>query len=306
MPARGKPPATKRALMSWLSTAAREIEIPQRRLSVLVANSVVLAALQRDLDASGPRFLLKGGTGIEFRLGLRARASADLDTLFRGEFQHWLESLDRALAEPFPPFTFSRSEPELIEVSTRVVKPYRVRIQLFLNGSATLSTQLEVAPDEAGAGNLMENLTLPNLAYFGIEVGVSAAAMLLNYQVVQKFHAVTDPHDPPNYINDRAHDLVDLLLLRRAFYLPSNSDQLYELRSVAVDLFRARARDADLLGLSPRKWPPSIHLPDHWREAYRAACEGVGQGSDELPRQAQEAANEVVEWITEIDRVSTR
>jgi len=114
--------------MSWLSTASREIEIPQRRLSVLVANSVVLAALQRDLDARGPRFLLKGGTGIEFRLGLRARASADLDTLFRGEFQHWLESLDRALVEPFPPFTFSRSEPELIEVSTRVVKPYRVRI----------------------------------------------------------------------------------------------------------------------------------------------------------------------------------
>jgi hypothetical protein len=81
MPARGKQPATKRVLMSWLSTAAREIEIPQRRLSVLGANSVVLAALQRDHDASGPRFLLKGGTGIEFRLGLRARTSADLDTL---------------------------------------------------------------------------------------------------------------------------------------------------------------------------------------------------------------------------------
>ncbi len=152
----------------------------------------------------------------------------------------------------------------------------------------------------------MENLTLPNLAYFGIEVGVSAAAMLLNYQVVQKFHAVTDPHDPPNYINDRAHDLVDLLLLRRAFYSPSNNDQLHELRSVAVELFSARARDAETLGLSPREWPPSIHLPEHWREAYRAARGGVGQDSDELPRQVQEAANEVVEWIAEIDRVSTR
>lgn len=287
--------------MTWLSTAAREIDIPQRRLSVLIANSVVLAALQRVRDAVGPRFLLKGGTSIEFRLGLRSRASADLDTLFRGEFQHCLESLDRALAKPLPPFTFKRSAPEVIEASTRVVKPYRVRIQLVLNGSAVLSTQLEMAPDEAGAGNLIEHLALPNLAYFGIDVGVSAAALVLNFQVAQKFHAVTDPHAPPTYTNYRAHDLVDLVLLRRMFYLPSNSDQRHELRRAALNLFDARAQEAEILGITPRTWPPIINAPEHWRQAYRAARDGVGRESDELPLEVEEAVAEINEWIVEID-----
>jgi hypothetical protein len=114
-------------------------------------------------------------------------------------------------------------------------------------------------------------------------VGVSAAAMVLDFQVVQKFHAVTDPHDPPTHLNDRARDLVDLLLLRRAFYLSSSSDQLNELRRVAVDVFDTRAR-----------------------EAYKAARDGVGRDNDELPSEVQEAAGEVGDWIAEIDSNSTR
>ena len=36
----------------------------------------------------------------------------------------------------------------------------------------------------------------------------------MRFQIAQKLHAVTDPHEPPDLINDRARDVVDLLLLR--------------------------------------------------------------------------------------------
>lgn len=50
-----------------------------------------------DLFQDGkPRFLIKGGAYIELRLGMRARATKDVDTLFRGSFEanviahpHW-------------------------------------------------------------------------------------------------------------------------------------------------------------------------------------------------------------------------
>jgi hypothetical protein len=118
---------------------------------------------------------------------------------------------------------------------------------------------------------------LPTKRGLGISWRISRCQIL---HIVQKFHAVTDPPEPPISINDRAHDLVDLLLLRRAFYLPCSSEQLLELRRVAMDVFDARAQDAETLGLSARKWPPRIHVPDHWREAYQAARDGVGRDSN--------------------------
>ena len=255
LPARGKQPATKKALHLWIRDASEKTGVPQRRLNTLVANSVVLAILQTSKDTKGPRFLLKGGTGIEIRLALKARASADLDTMFRGEFKDWLGHLDQVLSNPFPPFTFKRDEPEEIPIQTRVVKPYRVKIKLELNGSVALATKLEVAPDEAGAGDSMELLTLPNLEHLGINLVENIAVLILDYQVAQKIHAVTDPHNPPNSRNDRAHDLIDLLLIRNAFYSQSSQDQLRGLKTAAVKLFEARATEANKLGLQPRTWP---------------------------------------------------
>jgi hypothetical protein len=37
----------------------------------------------------------------------------------------------------------------------------------------------------------------------------------MRYQIAQKLHAGSDPHEPPAYVNDRARDLVDLLLLKQ-------------------------------------------------------------------------------------------
>lgn len=55
---------------------------------------MVVAALQRAVAPDGhPRFLLKGGTYLELRLGLETRATKDVDVLFRGNFDDsWTSS----------------------------------------------------------------------------------------------------------------------------------------------------------------------------------------------------------------------
>lgn len=52
---------------------------------------------------------------IELRLGLRARATRDLDAVFRAEFGTWLDRLDGAIRQPVGDFTLTRTEPEQIK-----------------------------------------------------------------------------------------------------------------------------------------------------------------------------------------------
>ena len=66
----------------------------------MVASTVVVAALQRALgDDQRPMFLIKGRAYIEFNLGLRARTTKDVDTLFRGGLDEFIGRLDEALAD---------------------------------------------------------------------------------------------------------------------------------------------------------------------------------------------------------------
>ncbi|MEX0836055.1 MAG: nucleotidyl transferase AbiEii/AbiGii toxin family protein, partial [Nitriliruptor sp.] len=87
LPDRSKEPNSKRTLDTWIQQAQAKTGIGAGRLSWMVASSVVVAALQRAVDDTGrPRFLLKGGTYLELRLGLESRSTSDVDGLFRGEF----------------------------------------------------------------------------------------------------------------------------------------------------------------------------------------------------------------------------
>ena len=50
------------------------------------------------------------------RLGMKARATKDIDTLFRGSFDDFLAALDETLNEPFDGITLQRTEPEEINL----------------------------------------------------------------------------------------------------------------------------------------------------------------------------------------------
>lgn len=79
----------------------------------------------------------------------------------------------------------------------------------------------------------------------------------MRYQIAQKIHAVSEPHEPPTFHNDRARDVVDLLLLRdliREAGNPIRSD----IKVAILDIFAARAGDAAVLGYPERRWPVRI------------------------------------------------
>jgi len=281
-------------LTTWIEQAQDKTGLAVGRLGWLVASSVVIAALQRSLHADGaPRFLLKGGAYLEVRLGLNARATGDIDTLFRGDFDEFLTSLDETLRDPWGPVEFRRSEIEVMENTRRIVKPRRFRVQLLIRGSIWRAIKVEAAPDEGSAGAHFEALPGTSLTHFGLPSSHEPAGIVLNYQVAQKLHACTDPHQPPNLSNDRPRDLVDLLLIREAFYGPDAD--LASLRIACEDIFTSRAAELQHLGFEPREWPPTVIAHDHWDADY-----GRAAGDVDFPLTLAEAVDAVNAWVAEI------
>ncbi|MFC1611161.1 nucleotidyl transferase AbiEii/AbiGii toxin family protein [Myxococcota bacterium] len=293
---RERVPNTVRTIAAWIQQAERRAGVGARRLGWMVASSVVVAALQRARYSDGePRFLIKGGAYLELRLGLRARATKDLDTLFRGSFDDFLDVLDEALQEPFDGITFQRTEPQEIQVTSRVVKPRRFDIKLQLRGKTWRRITVEVSPDEGSAGAQVDHFPTPSLAHFGLSTPPTTAGLVIDYQVAQKLHACTDPHTPGRP-NDRVRDIVDLHILKRAFY--QNDPVPASLGRACRDLFGARAKEAKQAGLEARDWPPEVIAYPHWRADYLTYANEVG-----LELLFDDAVSQLDDWMMQIDRV---
>jgi len=294
---RDKEPSSKRVLDTWIAHAVGSTGIVERRLGWIVASSVAIAALQRAVHTDArPRFLLKGGTYLEARLGLRSRATSDIDALFRGDFDEFLDTLDSCL-EPWGALELSRSEVTAIENARRVVKPRRFKLQMSIKGKPWRSVDIEVAPSEGRMDESVEVIPAPPLGPFGLPSPGELAGIARDYQVAQKLHASTDPHLPPDAANLRARDLVDLLLLRDAFY--RDPGDLRSLREACTDLFAARYAEAAQLQFEPRPWPPQVVAYPHWHGDYASATEEVG-----IDLTLDDAAERLNEWIAAIDAAS--
>jgi hypothetical protein len=295
LPDRGKPPTSRRHLDQRVQQAQPKAGVAVGRLGWLVASSVVIAALQRARAEDGhPRFLLKGGAYLEVRLGLRARATKDIDTMFRGDFSEFAAVLDEALAESWGAIELVRTELEPIVGARRVVKPFRFKIKLLVNGQPWRTVDVEAAAAEGNSDVGVEVFAAPSLSHFGLPSAVDMAGIMFDYQVAQKLHAGTDPHNPPSQRNDRSRDIVDLLLIRDAFY-PEGTD-LRSLRSACVDIFASRATDAQTLGVALRTWPPEATAHDHWTTDFMTAATAAS-----LPPSLVGAVAEVNAWIATID-----
>lgn len=295
---KAKAPASVAVLTQWIGHAEKALGVPAAggRMGWLVASTVVIAALQRAVDASGtPSFLLKGGTLLQHRLGASARATSDLDGLVRGDLDDFIVALDDALAEPWGPLTLTRSEVEVIATPTRVVQPRRMNIFVSLKGQIWRKVQVELAPDEGGAGAAPEIVPAPTLDPFGLPSPDVLVALAMRYQIAQKIHASSDPHDPPLWVNDRPRDIVDLLLLRE-LVKTEGAPSSAEIREAAVAVFEARAADAASLGRPIRTWPPQAVAHEHWSRDYARASADAGVRLD-----LDEAVAAVNEWIAKID-----
>lgn len=296
LPERDKQPGSARILDDWINRAQQTLQMEAGRLGWLIASTVVVAALQRAVDETGRSlFLLKGGTYLQHRLSMAGRPTKDVDGLVRGDLDAFLEALDEALRLPWGPLALTRSEPEVIAAPARVVLPRRFDVRVSLRGKVWRRIQVEVSPDEADAGFEQDVLPAPGLGHFGLPSPDFLVGIALRYQIAQKIHACTDPHDPTGERNDRARDIVDLILLRdlAAF---DGTPTLTELREACMALFDARAADARTLGRAERRWPPRATALPHWPNDYETAARGAGV---DLP--LAQAIDDVNDWITLID-----
>lgn len=223
------------------------------------------------------------GSAGSLRHPWRSRQSSEL---IRGDLDEFLLALEESLIEPWGPITLRRGEVEVVNVPAKIIKPRRFDVILAIRGVTWRRIQFEVSPDEAGIGRDFEPIEPPQLGGFGLPDPDALVGIAMRFQIAQKLHAVSDPHDPPDVINDRARDVVDLLLLRD-LGAAAGSPTLPEVR----------AYEARQLGLPRRSWLPTVVGHAHWKDDFDRAA---SSGSIGLP--LDEAIAEINAWIRSIDQ----
>ena len=239
-----------------LQRHAAEIgQLPQRVMH-LVRVGVVCAMLDDVRHDDGAHlFIVKGGTAMQLRLGIHARATTDLDVVFRGRLEEWLDRFDSAIADrTWQGFTVTRkTEPVPIEIRGLGYRPWRVPLQIRYEGREFGSTSLEVAIDETSATH--HELIEPSgiaLATFAIDPPQLVPCLDLPYQIAQKLHACTEPLPEGN---DRVRDIIDIWLLEALL----DSIDLATVRSAVTETFRRRQN---------HRWPPEVASSDSWARDY--------------------------------------
>ena len=295
---KSKEPNSARVLDVWIAQAEQTLGNPEGgRLSWLVATTIVAAKLQQIVDGQdASRFLLKGGTMLQHRLGLVTRATKDLDALVRGDIDDFLAVMDQTLSVPWGPVEFRRNGVEIIEIPSRVVKPRKFDVILMLRGKTWRKIRVEISPDEGEAGSTPELFAAPSLAGFGLPTPDHLVSLAMSYQIAQKVHAASDLHNPPTFINDRVRDVVDLVLLRslaKEAGEPSPQDILRALK----DTFNSRAAESKQLGRPERLWPARIVALNHWEADYGYAAKSVG-----VDLTLEAAVVLVNSWLDELDQ----
>lgn len=274
-----KKPRSWRVLQDWIRHYADQEELPQSRVRRAVSFMLVALPLDRSLDGEGnPLFLIKGGVSMELRLKMRARTTKDLDTVYRGTFEHWLGSLDEALAEEIDDFSYSRDEP----VRIRGTNTFRVNVIIDFKGKRWGKVQLEVAPVEVEAVLDIDQVEPFDIGQFGLESPGQISVVGLPYLIAQKLHACTEVFAGQG--NERVHDLMDLLLARDLLEPAS----LGRVREACEAIFANRAK---------QRWPPELIVYPSWPETYAAIAAEEGFPVNDV----ENAAPQVRHFIAEID-----
>lgn len=279
MTVRRKPPHNVAVLQRWAGDLAREQGIAPGRVQRWTSFMIVSAVLDRARDENeDPLFVLKGGAAMELRFGLRARATKDYDTAYRGEIETMLGRLDAALRNGFGDFAATRTEPEPI----RETRAQRLDIKITYRGRSWATVQLEVAPAEGIAGQEIDRVLGKPLEPLGLTAPANVPCVSIRYLIAQKIHACTEV-PASGRDNDRFRDLIDLLLLEELL----EERSWLAVRDACHEIFALRAE---------HHWPPTVIVFDSWPGPYAALAEEL-----DFPRtEVQVAADAVQEMIGRI------
>lgn len=248
------------------------------RLSRQLANVIVGQML--------PDGVIKGGSSLMFRYGSRlTRYTRDVDTARVMEHGEYVDRLQRALAAGWNGFTA-----DLVEVEPAkpkdvpgkyVMRPYDAKLKYM--GRPWQTVRIEIGHNEIGDADEYEEFLPEELTAAFEEMQFPRPQPLriikLSYQIAQKLHALSEEG------SDRAHDLIDLMLIGRQSQL-----DFVDIKSKCMRLFDYRRKQA---------WPPEIKKGDEWDAKYDAALGTIRDNSD-ICRTVDEAVAWTNEFVAKI------
>lgn len=260
------------------------LQLRARRQIGYIAVIAALGTHARDENGE-PIFAIKGGVAVELLLGQEARATKDLDAAARARAEEIEPLLRNALARGWDGFSFRLASWEPIHDTAA----WRGDIKLQFKGQPFSTVQFEAAPAEgdAGRGTQLVDNTFVDVAALGLSPVGELPLVTLAYMLAQKLHACTD-HSVPERENDRARDLIDILLVHRLLA----DDELPDVRRACVEIFRLRDK---------HPWPPAVTVLPEWPAIYAVE---LAKTPGFTPAEVQQAAADVDRLIAEIARAS--
>lgn len=273
-----KPPKKLSDLQRAVDAYARSEGVPVVRVQRRISFMVLCAVLERvRMQDESPAFLIKGGVSLELRFKNRARATKDLDALYRGAFDTLIEMIDKALATPYGDFTLRR------EGETTVTGPaYQIHVRIAYRGRTWGTVPLEVSSPDTPSHEV-EQVEAMDIATFGLTGPATVSCLPLNDQIAQKLHALTEISAPGRRPNARFRDAADLLILREVVL------DWPGLRNACEATFRARHKHS---------WPPIFVPPEHWRDPFERLAGELGVATTDIT----DAAVEIQDFIAKIVR----
>ena len=203
---RGSAPAGFRTqLLQRLRNEALRTGVPAQRLQQRIAFERLLARLPHDGE-----WVLKGGFALQFRYGLRARPTRDVDLRTARDPATALERLRRATAAALETDTFSFDLGEVArEMQGAPGGAFRVRVVARLAGLEFAAFHVDVSggdalvdpPDRLRGSDLLQFAGIAPLEFPVYPIGQHLA---------EKLHAYTLPRTQEN---TRVKDLVDLVII---------------------------------------------------------------------------------------------
>lgn len=233
---------------------------------------VVFDRIAARLSASDHGWVLKGGTALEFRLGLLARATKDLDLVLRsgisdgaGLRDALIETLTADIDRDW--FVFKVGHPIDLDTDAAGNPGWRFSVDGTLAGRTFTTVRVDVVlrPAELAA---TERISLPGTLEFAGIRPRSIESADRRQHFAEKLHALT--RDYGSRPNTRVKDLVDLLLLIHDGLLPD-----HELLAVARHVFATRATHPLPAGIPD---PPPA-----WQSEYPALATQAALSEQDLP-----------------------
>lgn len=267
------PAAFRAAVEARLRDRARHRGVPAYLLRRQAALERLIVRLTR---VAPSRWALKGGMGLETRLGERARVSVDMDADHVQGAEAARADLQRAAIEDVGNhFAFAIVGSEVLrEAGVRLAIRYKVESSLA--GRAFEPLQVDVTIDPANPWDAQSARRPGLLAQFGLDP-IDVLLVPLERQVAEKLHAYTRTYKGGG--TTRTRDLVDLVLIRQHESLDTAL-----LQESIERIFDRRATHAvpDRLPLPPRELAVS----------YRREAEHV-----EIPAGLEEAHRLLAGWL---------